>query len=74
MVHSGSGLAYITETSRKFGSKVNPVSDLKFISIINIELNIQQAIGMVIIFPDGEPLPVPILHAIFKVVSIFLIK
>lgn len=40
------------------------------VSRVRAELNIQQAIGMAIIFPDDELLPVPILHVIFKVVLI----
>lgn len=44
------------------------------VSNTRAELNIQQAIGMVIIFPGGELLPDPVLHAIFKLVLIQLIK
>lgn len=40
------------------------------VSKVRAELNIQQAIVMVISFPGGELLPDPILQAIFEVVLI----
>jgi len=40
------------------------------VSNVRVELNTQQATGVVISFLGGEILPDPILHAIFKVVLI----